>query len=259
MRDGYLSVFALYIRLTYKKIAAVLITMAAVEAVLLNIIGMNEETFSNASVRSFFPFVTIAAVSIIAYIIIYCCGRGSRAVYTLARLKISLNRVFFVVLFYFTLVYLVFWFFQAVTLFALSRYFAANVQAAAETPHIFVSFVLSGYLATFIPISGLISYIAGFMKVLFLSTTAAISHFDLIIGRRKSGNGIAAPFIVAVFSGKGVIENPMLYSVYVIALLALAVVLNLIIRGRFNSIELFSVAESNINPALNETGERGIL
>ncbi len=252
MKNDYLSVFTLYVRLTYGKLLAVLVIMSGLEALLLYFKGMNEASFKEAAMNSGLPFVTAAALTAISYILIFCCGGGSQAIYTLARLKISLNKVFYVALTYFTSVYLVFWFVQAFALFILSGRFTANAPEAMEAPHIFVSFALSRYLSLFIPVRGIMMYFVNIMRILFISTIAAAAHLDLVRGRNKGIKGItgiAVPLIAAILSSPA--PKPSVYSVYIAAALAAAVLFVLMIRAKYDSAEPFNITDDDVRQIEN--------
>lgn len=148
-----------------------------------------EHTFAEAATKAGLAFTTVAAMLLISAMLIYSCGRGTKAVYTLARLNISFKKVFLTAMLYFTCIYLVFWFVQAFVLFMLSRYYIVNAPYEIETPSVFLSFATSRYLLAFIPVRGALLYITNIAKVIFASTVTATSHFDVIRGKGKGSGG----------------------------------------------------------------------
>lgn len=255
MRNDYLSVLTLYIRLTYKKIIAVFAGMAGLEAILFHLRGTNDMNFADAAITSGLPFVTVAGLALISYVLIYSSGRGTKTVYTLARLNISLKKVFYMATVYFSAVYLLFWFIQASWLFMLSRYYIAHAPYEVEAPNIFISFLTSRYLMLFIPVRSRLLSLANIVMVIYAAIIAAISHFELIRGAGKGINGLFGVLIMALLAAT--ITKPLSYLVVVTVSLGLGIMFNLSVRAHYDCAEYLPAYEDYRSYSDGKIAEEG--
>ncbi len=202
----YLSVFALYVRMTFWKLLAVLLAMCAGQWVYFRMrladaiayynrpLSADEINYAGQSLRFFerledllsAPILAIiAGVALVLVVVILClagCGFGAKVGYTVGRLRITERETFLLQGVYNTLVFVLFWAVELLLFIVLcTMYVNAAPADAVSGQSIVLACYRSDVLHGLLPLSDILTWVTNAVSLLTLAAAAALFPF----GKRR--------------------------------------------------------------------------
>lgn len=219
----YGSVFMLLARSTVYRLFVLLVAMALAEGALFWVAMKTpaslEATFTQSRISwtcavFFLLFAAVLARS--------GCDRGAKTGYTLRRLRIGHQSVFFCQSAYNAVCYFIFWAVQTAIVFALFRYYAAAADASyVGSQSLLLAFYRDDFLHSLLPLKETSRYVRNGVLAVCLGTTTA--YFPM---RQRAGKTAVEPIVLVGLTlpffpgGMGSFDGDMLLSVVALSLVA---------------------------------------
>lgn len=181
----YISTMEVFAGLTYKRMAAVLGSMAALELLLFWIFGLSRKvyTFENAVKGSYIMVVFGIAFAAMFWVLAWTSGKSSQYVYTLQRLKMSERAAVRVQFLYYILCFALFVLTQTVLLLLMAKLFENGSYYTEGPQGIFVDLRMNHFLFRLLPQWDRVPLLINALSVIYSAGAAVNMNVKLRHGK----------------------------------------------------------------------------